>query len=243
MATTVAARKLTEAHRLAQLRVGTDTVAQMLAAWKALDPSDIDGTLAQWLTVVRPLIQRQRSTSTTLAANYYQRFRTLELPGTKAFTPVLAAEAPAEQIATTMLVTGPAQLRAASARGVALDTAIDHARTSAAGTAMRLALGGGRDTLAGNVVADQRAIGWARVTSGNPCAFCAMVASRGPIYTEDTVDFETHASCACSIEPVYREAGRDSWPPGSAQYAELWNESTSGEADQLNAFRRALSAQ
>ena len=107
MAATAAARRLTEQHRLAQNRVGVATLTAIRAAWRLLDPEDIDGTVDRWVAAVLPIIQSQRATSARLAGNYMTAFRTLEV-GTSATAPaVLAEPVAAEAVATSMLVTGP----------------------------------------------------------------------------------------------------------------------------------------
>lgn len=121
----------------------------------------------------------------------------------------------------------------------------DPARTAlvrVSGAVTRHVLNGARETLHRSVRADRRALGWARATSGAPCSFCAMLASRGPVYGERTGDFQTHDHCSCGLEPVYR---RDQeWPHGSREYQRLWREATEGlsGAEAQNAFRRARSA-
>ena len=45
--------------------------------------------------------------------------------------------------------------------------------------------------------------GWARQLSGSEnCAFCAMLVSRGAVYTKDTARFETHDHCNCTATLV-----------------------------------------
>jgi len=73
----------------------------------------------------------------------------------------------------------------------------------------------------------------ARVASANSCAFCAMLASRGPVYKEETVDFEAHDHCTCGSEPVYEGA---EWPPNSKEYQDLWYENHGSYKD----FRAAV---
>lgn len=62
---------------------------------------------------------------------------------------------------------------------------------------------------------DPRAIGWRRVSDGDPCAFCAMLVSRGPAYTSGrkallraSDGHKYHPHCGCTIEPVYGD-----WKP------------------------------
>lgn len=239
MAATIEAVRLTEAHRLAQLRIGGQTVTQMLLAWPLLDPGDIDGTFSRWLQVVLAIIAGTRSTSARLAATYLSTFRVLEL-GVDAppFVPRLAEAVPRQAVETSMVVTGPVALRGALGRGVLLAKAQETAQARSASAAMRHALNGGRDTIVGSVEADGQALGWARAASGRACAFCAMLASRGPAYSETGVGFEAHDHCACTAEPVYRHDA--AWPAGSQQYRGLWDKAASGTDDPLNSFRRAL---
>lgn len=62
-----------------------------------------------------------------------------------------------------------------------------------------------RYTIAGSSVADPAARGWQRVTDGNACAFCSMLAGRGAVYSEATADFASHDDCGCSATPAWRD--------------------------------------
>ena len=80
----------------------------------------------------------------------------------------------------------------------------------------------------GTVIA--RPFAWARVvrpSKNGPCGFCAMLASRGPVYkTSESAGVRAdrfHSHCACSVVPVYTSR---EWP-GKAQHArfeQLYNE-------------------
>lgn len=242
MAATTEAARLTEAYRLAQARLGAGLVLQLRRVWSLLDPADLDGTFADWLAVVTPLIQAQRGASSAMAGNYLVAFRALELGVGGRFSPTLAGRADPKAIATSMLVTGPASIRSALGRSVPPDRALETAQARSSAAAMRHALNGGRETIIETARGDRRMIGWARATSGQPCAFCAMLASRGPVYGADVVEFKAHDHCTCSPEPVYRDDAE--WPRGSRRLRELWDDSTEGLSgdDATKAFRRALSA-
>lgn len=57
--------------------------------------------------------------------------------------------------------------------------------------------------------------GWARqLTGAESCAFCAMLVSRGAVYSRKTADFQTHNHCDCTATLV-RNAGDDY--PGKEQ--------------------------
>lgn len=241
MARSARARQLTETHRLAQLRLGAATIRQLLAAWRILDLEDLDGTIAKWLRVVFPIIGQQRASSAQLAAGYLVTFRTLEVGADEGFVPSVSdVTMNAKALTTSMTVTGPVAVKLAMSRGLTLAQAggLGAARSAAAG--MRYALEGGRETLLETIRADDAALGWARAVSGRACAFCAMLASRGPVYSKNTVDFKTHDHCSCSAEPVYERGG--AWPAGSERYRDLWDQSTGGRsgAEAVKAFRTAL---
>ncbi|QIS05924.1 hypothetical protein F5X71_29695 [Nocardia brasiliensis] len=112
-----------------------------------------------------------------------------------------------------------------------------------------------------------RVIGWARVTTGpEPCGFCQMMVSRGPLYGsapkagfhgrdrtaiqlfDDGDDKRMrlamrkwHTGCRCKVVPVF---DAQTWP-GRDEYLaakKLWRTSTKGKSgqDAVNAFRRAV---
>lgn len=244
MAATVEARRLTEAHRLAQARIGATVVQAMRTIWPLLNVDDLDASLDRWLSASSLIVSGQRSSSARLAATYVQTFRALELGAAAGAPPlVLADPAPTEAVATSLIVTGPAAVKSAIGRGVPAVRAMDVGLTRAASAAMRHALNGGRDTILETVTADRSAKGWARVVSGSGCAFCAMLASRGPVFRDERVNFDAHDGCMCGAEPVYRDDA--AWPAGSRRYQSIWQEATSAAApgeDPMNAFRRALTA-
>lgn len=205
MAATPEARRLTEAHRLAQARLGAQTVQAMATVWPLLDPRNLDGTVERWLTASLLVVGAQRSRSARLAANYLTTFKILEFGAAARSVPLVLADIPAAAAVTTsLMVTGPMSLRSALARGVQPAVAADVAQARTAASAMRHALNGGRETTIASVRADSTARGWRRVTSGDPCSFCSMLASRGAVYGAGSGSFHAHDSCGCSAEPVYR---------------------------------------
>lgn len=243
MAAIAAAARLTQAHRTAQLHLTVDTTTRMLDTWAIIDPANLDATAHAWLRVALPIIDRAHSASSTLAAKYFEAFRTLELGlDAEPAAAILAAPIDHAAVTTSLTVTGPIRTKLATARGLLLDQAAEAGAAGAAEAAGRIALNGGRTTLLRSVDGDRHALGWARVASGKACAFCAMLAGRGPVYRADTADFQAHDGCACTAEPVYH---RDApWPDGADTYRQLWQDSTDGlnGDDALAAFRQALAA-
>jgi hypothetical protein len=241
MAAVAVAVRLTEAHRLAQQRVAAATVARMQAVWPLLDPIDLDGTSDRWLTAAAPVIDTGATTSAKVAEGYIRAFKAAELPGGDQVPAVVVQLPVAEQVATSLLVTGPVQVKIQMTAGVPLQQATDSALASSSRAAMRHALNSGRNYIVDAVQADPQASGWARVTSAKPCAWCAMLASRGPVYkSNDTASFDAHDHCSCSLEPLYRDDAP--WPPSAQQWADVWQQAKADSGDTLSVFRQLVTA-
>ena len=237
MAATVAGQQLTERHRRRQLAVRAAAVAQVVALWRMFDPRAIDESWTALRPALMTVVDLGRRGSSEAAADYYSAFRTAEgVPGRYA-PPLVFDDGWRLSAEASLHITGPA----AAKRAVALNRP-DVARlalASVAGSVTRHVLNAGRETVLRGVREDPRAVGWARTTSGDPCAFCAMLAGRGGVYSKRSVDFRAHDNCACGSEPVY---DRSAPLPGRAEeFRRLYQESTAGaESGQLlNAFRRA----
>lgn len=71
-----------------------------------------------------------------------------------------------------------------------------------AGGLHRIVADADRQTVAAASIADPQARGWRRITAGG-CPWCQMLAGRGEVYSQATVDFEAHDNDRCSSEPVF----------------------------------------
>lgn len=151
----------------------------------------------------------------------------------------------------SLATNGPANIKSKTKRGRTAEQAAREAAAQAAGAAGRHVLEGSRRTNLELVRNDEEAIGWIRVTDGDPCAFCAMLASRGPKYrnklsattvvdpnAKRALGEQYHDNCACTAEPMFSRA--QAWPPLNREFRELWNRVAKGRKDPLNAFRREL---
>lgn len=239
MAATLAGAQLTGAHRSAQLALRAVTLRQVLQVWPAFDPEHAARSWPPVENALLAIIGQRRADSASLAAGYFETFRAAERIGGTA-KPVMrafGAEATA-RARTSLQVTGYVTAERLTALKHAAPARTALVRVSGAVT--RHVLDGGRETLLASVRADRRALGWARATSGDPCSFCAMLASRGPVYAERTGEFQAHDHCACALEPVYRAS--QEWPPGSREYQRLWRETTHdlGSEEARQAFREAI---
>ena len=243
MAATLLGRHLTEAHRVAQIQIQAATIQDLHTIWPLLDPTK-DASFEGYSRAAKVVIGARKAQSAQLASAYFTAYRTAE--GAKApAAPALSLDLNGEQAMTSLYVTGPVQARRALGAGISYEQAVQSALVASSGAAARLAAEGGRETLVNSLRSDDEAHGFARVTSGRSCAFCAMLAGRGAAYfSEDTASFEAHDHCGCSAEGVYtpRSQGRHSLPPGSQKYADLYAEVAKGQPNPLQAFRAAYEA-
>jgi hypothetical protein len=110
-------------------------------------------------------------------------------------------------------------------------------------------LDGARTTVSDSAKADPKAVGWYFVTDGDPCYFCAMIASRGIVFKHDSFELsnaqfigkgtaKVHDHCACSVAPAFSRSQR--LPKTNRHAAFIWSQR--GDGDALNAFRRAWEA-
>jgi hypothetical protein len=123
-------------------------------------------------------------------------------------------------------------------RELRIREALESSGMAAAGAAIRHTGNAGREQIKGRVAIDPKATGYARVTRANPCYFCAMLASRGAVYTRDAFDesdarFEgpgtakVHDNCQCAMRPMFTRSESE-WPEFNQKMHELWE---SGEMD------------
>jgi hypothetical protein len=200
-----AAFQLTDAHRVAQANIALDSVGQLTAAWKTLmTPSNLDN-YATYMQAMTGVIKSGRETSAQVAAAYYDTMRTLyDVEGL--YDPVIVDAAPDVQIQTSLLVTGPVRVKTLLASGDSMNAALMKALLASAGATTRLVADAGRGTVRGNVLADDQAEAWRRVTDGHPCSFCAMLAGRGAVYksAENAGEGDPyHDHCLCTVEPQF----------------------------------------
>lgn len=79
-------------------------------------------------------------------------------------------------------------------------------------------------------------MGWARQLSGSEnCSFCAMLASRGAVYSKESVRFRTHNNCDCTATIVRDQGAAWEGKEESEELYRIWKKS-----DGLAGFRENL---
>jgi hypothetical protein len=255
MALTAEGAALTEAHRTAQLRNAAIVALLVSRYWHIqVRPEQIAQTAEAWVDFLVPFVLRFRTQSEDLAAAYFEAFRTLEA-GSNAlepFKPTRLDPLSEDAVRASLWATGPAafERKLETIEGdrrlvqgaevppnpvvekAQIQAAFDEAGKQAGGSAVRHVQNGGREQIMAASAEDKRCLGFLRVTDGDPCAFCAMMASRGPVYKEDSFDFsdprfvgpgtaKAHDHCGCHNEPVYGR--RTEWPGVAAQAHDIWS--------------------
>lgn len=132
-----------------------------------------------------------------------------------------------------------------------IETAHDTAGSIGSGTVDAAGMAGGRNAILDAIRNDRLVLAVARGTGPDPCAFCAMLASRGFVYKSEATagvgDSEAivkyHIHCHCY--PIFRFIRASELPPLNRYFQEKWIDVTDGYSghDAVKAWRRWIYAQ
>jgi hypothetical protein len=254
------AEALTDQFKAQQNREAAKIAAMIALLYsRAVDPES-QSSVDRWLAIMVPRLVKAADDGAISSAAYYRALRQLEgVNGSFRATPTLGMVD--QGVSKSLLLVGPYDYmnKAADIRRLDVSPAQQQAllrqakiTTTKAVTAaaMRHAQAGARQTVIDNTERDKVALGWVRVTKAAPCAFCAMLASRGITYRsfkQDSFsmsdprftgsgDAKVHDSCGCSIKPVY---SKDDAILGRTQkFADMWSMWGAGGGDAALRFRR-----
>lgn len=259
MATATEIRNLTTAYRAQQVRRAA-IVAALVAAYyqsrvEAEDPSSIE----RWLEIMVPRIMAEHDRVARYAAAYATQARRLELPNAPSLTFGPSAGAVEEQVRKSLSIVGPGdfmnkmreieRIDVTPAQEQALIAEAKQVTANKlAASAVRHIQNGGRQTLIDAAQQDRLALGYVRVTKDKPCFFCAMLASRGLVFAEDSFadsdprftgdgTAKVHDSCQCAMKPVY-DRKTDPILADSEVYTDMWSRWGAGGGRAALRFRR-----
>lgn len=209
MSRTAEGARLTQEYR-AQLRAQAARVANVLsAAWRGVDPGAIDRSMRYVLPQAAVAITGGQGRAAELSYVYLRRFIAAELSLDLDVIelPVFDAAAMAGQTINGVRVVDavsiePAIAKRAILRGAtgeeAIAMSLRHLQTVGRSELFRVA----REQVITAAQATTYIERYQRVASPTACAFCRMLAGRGPVYRLETVGFRSHGNCGCSAEPV-----------------------------------------
>ncbi len=160
-----------------------DAQRDLQAIWRSVggDPAALAEILAE-------LVQTYGEAAAALSADWYDELRADT--GVRAgFTAVVPEP---REPGTSALV-----------RWAAAEATTENAfRSLIAGGIQKRITNYSRNVITTSSVQDPRASGWMRIGSGE-CGFCAMLISRGAVYSKSTVDFASHDHCKCGAAPSW----------------------------------------
>lgn len=215
--------RLAESHRLAQATLSQTVAVDVQRIMQQLDLQSLDRSFGAYSKTMQALVSERRGQSQALANNYYLNARAESGSGLD-FEPVAIQPLDVDALQTSLVVTGPAMGKRAIGAGLTVPEIKDRITVATTKSMQRHVLNAGRDQVKANVLADSKAGGWMRITDGRPCPFCAMLASRGPVYKSQTsaggFGHRFHDGCGCSIVSIFEASGPqlDDWK----HYNSLW---------------------
>jgi hypothetical protein len=259
MATATEVRRLTQAYRAQQVRRAAVVAALVAAYYRQQVEADDAASVERWLEIMLPRIMSTEGTVARLAASYATETRRMELPSEPELTFTASPGAVEEQIRKSLVVVGPGaymnkmrQIERTDVddrqRQALLVEAKQVTARKVAGATVRHIQSGGRRTTVEAARSDRLAQGYVRVTRDKPCFFCAMLASRGLVFAEDSFDLsdprftgegdaKVHDNCQCGMKPVYNKE-TDPLVADSLVFTDLWERWGAGGGDAALRFRR-----
>ncbi len=214
--------QVADVHRIEQVKLTASTQRLLAEVYRrTIDPSRLDQTFPVYLAAAERVLGQGRAASDVLARRYYMR-----AASGAGFEPIGLDVDPSpmnrEAIATSLRVTGPVTVKTQVAKGVPLALANEAGLAATIAAGKRIMLDAGREMLVEASRRDPNVNGWARISDGSSCPFCAMLVSRGPVYSEATVSFRSHDRCGCGVRLVFKNDRDNGWSKDALALNRLW---------------------
>ncbi|MER5903029.1 hypothetical protein ABT150_23470 [Streptomyces mirabilis] len=232
-------------YRHIQALMAARMAQQVLRVWRELmNPAKVDASWPAVRAALTPIVQQAREQSAALARAAYGDARRGAGVADGEFDPLGPLPLALKRLESALDVTGPVEFKKAIAAGKTPQEAMDAAAVRMVGSTQYLALEGGRQAMQRSIESDERATGYARVTDSDPCAWCAMLASRGPVYkTAKTAGDPRaganryHDHCACQAWPAF--TNNEPFIGTAEKLYDDWLQQTRGRGGKhaVNAFR------
>jgi hypothetical protein len=240
-------------HQAAQRALSARLIEQMGPLWDLIRLGAFATTVPLWIAAVVELLQRFARMSGTLAADYYAEERDIA-NARGVFVPAPAQIPDGKAEASLRWATKSLWVPEAD-NPPPIEERLASAEHLAEGVAQKIVADVGRDTVMEALEDDPEAVAWARQTDADPCAFCALMSSRGAVFhTEETAgraanrrfigagEYKFHNFCSCTVIPIL-EGQRWEPPEYVQEWDRLYTEVTGGvrgREDKLRAWRRAF---
>jgi hypothetical protein len=187
--------------------LGIEAEKDVAILWRSLD--DARGAKEALFDLLPEIVAAYHGAAAAAAADFYDDVRDMAGAPSR-FTPILLDP---PDLGTDELVKWAL---GAAADGKTFQSLI------AGGVTKRIS-NGARNVVTRSSIADPAARGWMRVGGGG-CDFCAMLISRGAVYSEAAVDFASHDHCNCGAAPAFNpeqvKAVKDEFVPSARRKSE-----------------------
>jgi hypothetical protein len=235
---TAQADRLTTIHRRDVAKVAGVAGTKVRTIARRANPADIDAWWARNAAAILKIVFPGFALCAELTVKYLRSHAALE---GHVLDPV-ASDLDRDQVTTSLRIMGPVAFKTHMARSGSEESSLRVMTDQLSRTAASRVLDGDRDTVMATFADSDVMVGYRRqLNSPNPCAFCAMLASRGAVYSKQSATFEAHKpGCTCSAVPLYE---REDEPESVRALQTQWEAATAGLSgrDALAAFRRARS--
>lgn len=209
------------AHMAQQVREAGTVQLALARLWEQhLDPRDVQGSFLRFRRDALVYIGAGRTISDRTALRYVNSIAELADVGVPA---VSAATIDNRHIEASLTAASAKSLRRADSlqrRGLDPSVALHVALGNVLGASKRHVLNAGRERLMRSSTGEGFG-GWARVSDGAPCSFCAMLVSRGPVYSSRG-SFGAHDRCGCSARLVPHNDPTGGWSEQALRLRDLW---------------------
>jgi len=207
MALTAAGAALTEAHRVAQVGIASAASLSAMETAKLLDPLNLDATAERWATQQLLALDVFQGQAAAGEATYLAAYDQAELTAASRLTgqtrqPLTIAKrgafnVTAEREAIAWVVP---MIKKLTGQGLTPQEALQRVTIAAANHAWAGAMRSSRRVFVDTARRNRRH--YRVVCDARPCTWCAMLATRGPVYySEQTARANTwHDHCGCTYE-------------------------------------------
>lgn len=242
-----------------QIAISAGIATRILRWWRTLSPRAVQTDSDALWEEYRNMVSEYRDRSHTAGTRYHSQVRELAVGHLLTLGGGSRDEGGETRQAAASFFSHAAPVARAIQRGrlddpaflADLDSVMDSAGVNLARDGGRLAEQGGRDALSTARESDSECIGYYRKTDADPCGFCAMLASRGLVYSEDRNSSRSsrawldeqdpeqyHPDCHCQTLPLFRGMSMPADDRRKAdEYAARWKDTEGSGADQMKNFR------
>lgn len=274
-------------HARDQEEIAAELALGLLPLWSLVNFRELDASMSTWLPAVLPRVKTAFLQSQRVTAVFTQNVRFANLPleaplnlslpdveqpanlsvgafnfpenGTDGALAVFD-EFPEEDVKASLAI--EADYNTKKQMPGPEDELMNKALIRSSGAAVRQAINGSRGVTQ-NLTRDRRVLGFARVTDLDPCAFCALLASRGAVFTKGSFDksdpkftphpdatkglpkgfsdvSKVHNSCRCTLRPIYTRSA--SFDDAATYWRNAWDSITKNDpyasnSEHLSQFR------